>query len=196
MARKSRTNSKNAKIPDSIFIQGLVTGGKAEDKRNKGGVVTGYIMHILSFMHTNVLSMNNSKYFAGIVMIMLNLGSKVVSVNFSSSAQEYLKHGASKQLFIFSMAWMGTRDIYTSIILTAAFTILSDYLFNEESSMCVVPKRFHMLKKEIDTNNDGIISESELQAALKVLQKAKNLSNGSATSKQSVNTNTSTASVV
>ena len=196
MARKSRTNSKNAKIPDSIFIQGLVTGGKAEDKRNKGGVVTGYLIRTLSFMHANVLSMNNSKYFAGIVMIMLNLGAKVVSVNFSSSTQEYLKHGASKQLFIFSMAWMGTRDIYTSIILTAAFTILSEYLLNAESSMCIVPKRFHMLKKEIDTNNDGVISESELQAALKVLEKAKNLSNGSTASKQSVNANASTTAVV
>ena len=129
-------------------------------------------------------------------MIMLNLGSKVVSVNFSNSAQEYIKHSVSKQLFIFSMAWMGTRDIYTAIILTAAFTILSEYLFNEKSSMCIVPKKFYMLKEEIDTNNDGIISDSELQAALKVLEKAKNLSNGTAAAKQSVNTNVPPTAIV
>ena len=74
------------------------------------------------------------------------------------------------------MAWIGTRDIYTSIVLTAAFTILSEHLFNEESKYCVVPQRFRMLHRMIDTNNDGIISEEELKAAMNVLEKAKNLS--------------------
>jgi hypothetical protein len=43
-----------------------------------------------------------------------------------------MKWSISKQILIFAMAWMGTRDIYAALGLTAVFTILSDYLFNEE----------------------------------------------------------------
>ena len=165
----------------TLAAMGTISGGAASMSSKLGmGTVTRNLATVTSFIHENVSSLNNSKYFAGMVMIMLNLGAKVVSVNFSSSTQEYLKYGVSKQLFIFSMAWMGTRDIYTSIILTAVFTVLSEHLFNEESRFCIVPEKYRMINTAIDTNNDGIISEEELQSALKVLEKAKTLSNGSA----------------
>ena len=163
----------------NITPLGIFGGSK---KTNNGSTIE-YIKGLINLINSNVSSLNNSKYFAGVVMIMLNLGAKVVSVNFSNSTQEYLKRGASKQLFIFSMAWMGTRDIYISIILTASFTILSEHLFNEESRFCIVPKKFHLLTQEIDTNNDGVISEEELQSALKVLQKAKDISKKNPNSK-------------
>ena len=108
-------------------------------------------------------------------MIMLNLGGKVVCVNFSKSAQEYLKFNVGKQLFVFSMAWMGTRDIYTALVLTAVFVVLSEHLFNEESKFCIVPEKLRVLKNMVDTNNDGVISDEELAAAVKVLEKAKGL---------------------
>jgi hypothetical protein len=84
-----------------------------------------------------------------------------------------MKWSVSKQLLVFSMAWMGTRDIYTALGLTAIFTILSDYLFNEESSLCMVPHKYRVLHKLIDTNNDGIVSEAEVAAAVAILEKAK-----------------------
>jgi hypothetical protein len=71
------------------------------------------------------------------------------------------------------MAWMGTRDIYTALGLTAVFTILSEYLFNEESSLCVVPPKYRILDKLVDTNEDGVVSDTELSAAIAVLEKAK-----------------------
>ena len=71
------------------------------------------------------------------------------------------------------MAWMGTRDIYTALGLTAVFTILSDYLFNEECSLCIVPHKYRVLHKLIDKNDDGIVTETELSAAVAVLEKAK-----------------------
>jgi len=84
-----------------------------------------------------------------------------------------MKYTVSKQLLIFSMAWMGTRDIYTALGLTAVFTILSDYLFNEESPLCMVPHKYRVLHKLIDTNDDGAVTEPELSAAIAVLEKAK-----------------------
>ena len=71
------------------------------------------------------------------------------------------------------MAWMGTRDIYAALGLTAVFTILSDYLFNEESSLCIVPQKYRILEKLIDTNDDNVVSDVELSAAMAVLEKAK-----------------------
>ena len=130
-------------------------------------------IHTLQFIHDRVLYLNNSKFFAGVVMILLNIGSKFVSVQFSKSAEEYLKMNVTKQILVFSMAWMGTRDIYTALGLTAIFVVLSDHLFNEESKYCVVPAHYRVLDKLIDTNQDGIISDDEINRAISILEKAK-----------------------
>ena len=106
-------------------------------------------------------------------MILLNVGSKFISVQFSRSTEEYLKMNITKQILVFSMAWMGTRDIYTALVLTAVFTILSDHLFNEESPYCIVPKKFRVLTKIIDTNSDGVVSDNEISNAIAILEKAK-----------------------
>ena len=79
----------------------------------------------------------------------------------------------TKQLLVFSMAWMGTRDIYTSLVLTAVFTILSDHLFNEESPYCCVPDKYRILAKLIDENKDGQVTEEEINNAINILEKAK-----------------------
>jgi hypothetical protein len=79
----------------------------------------------------------------------------------------------TKQLLVFAMAWMGTRDIYTALVLTAVFTILSDHIFNEESPYCLVPHQYRLLSKLMDNNNDGTVSEQEISDAIAVLEKAK-----------------------
>jgi hypothetical protein len=71
------------------------------------------------------------------------------------------------------MAWLGTREIYPSLLLTAAFVVLSEHLFNEESPYCIVPHKYRVLQKLIDTNEDGQVSEVELNEAIKVLEKSK-----------------------
>jgi hypothetical protein len=71
------------------------------------------------------------------------------------------------------MSWMGTRDIYTALVLTAVFTILSDHLFNEESPYCCVPQKYRLLAKLVDDNNNGTISEQEINDAISLLEKAK-----------------------
>jgi len=127
----------------------------------------------IAFVHNHIMFLNNSKFFAGVVMILLNVGSKFISIQFSKSTEEYLKLNVTKQLLVFSMAWMGTRDIYTSLVLTAVFTVLSDHLFNEESPYCCVPHKYRILSKIVDENKDGNISEQEINNAIAVLEKAK-----------------------
>jgi hypothetical protein len=127
----------------------------------------------ISYLNNHVMYLNNSKFFAGVVMILLNVGSKFIQIQFSKSTEEYMKWSVSKQLLVFAMAWMGTRDIYTALGLTAVFTILSEYLFNEESHLCIVPHKYRILHKLVDTNEDGVVSDLELSAAIAVLEKAK-----------------------
>lgn len=127
----------------------------------------------VSFIHNHIMFLNNSKFFAGVVMILLNIGSKFISIQFSKSTEEYLKMNVTKQLLVFAMAWMGTRDIYTALVLTAVFTILSDHLFNEESPYCCVPQKFRILAKIIDENNDGVVSEQDINNAIAILEKAR-----------------------
>lgn len=131
------------------------------------------ISDALTFAHHHIMFLNNSKFFAGVVMILLNVGSKFITIQFSKSTEEYLKMNVTKQLLVFSMAWMGTRDIYTSLGLTAVFTILSDHLFNEESPYCCVPEKYRILSKLVDENHDGKVSEQEINDAIAILEKAK-----------------------
>jgi len=127
----------------------------------------------VDFINNHILFLNNSKFFAGVVMILLNVGSKFIAIQFSKSTEEYLKLNVTKQLLVFAMAWMGTRDIYTALILTAVFTVLSDHLFNEESPYCCVPEKYRILAKVIDENGDGNITENEINDAIAILEKAK-----------------------
>ena len=124
-------------------------------------------------VNSHISTLNDSKYFAGVMMILLNVGSKFITIKFSKSTEEYIKYSVTKQILVFSMAWLGTRDIYTALGLTAIFSVLSEYLFNEESNMCIVPHEYRVLHKILDTDNNGMVSEAEIVEAQAVLQKAK-----------------------
>ena len=73
------------------------------------------------------------------------------------------------------MVWMATRDIYTSLVLTAVFVILSEHLFNEESNLCIVPYNKRILPKLDETinKNSSLVTEDELTTAIGILEKAK-----------------------
>jgi len=104
------------------------------------------------------------------MMILLNVGSRFVEIKLSDSMETFIKYNIAKELLIFTMAWMGTRDIIVALILTASFVILSEFLLNNKSNYCVLSKKYSM---NIDKNKDGVISDSEINQAMNVLEKAK-----------------------
>ena len=122
---------------------------------------------------SGIAALNNSKLFAGIIMILMNIGSKYITVKLSDSQEAYLRNYVAREILIFAVCWMGTRDIYMSITLTAAFFILTHHLFNENSRLCVLPHKFRQLHRLIDTDGDGRISDKEALAAMKTLSLAR-----------------------
>ena len=124
-------------------------------------------------INESVSSLNSNMFFAGIMMLTLNIGSRYVQLNLSPSAESYLKYAITKEFLVFTIAWMGTRNIYVALTLTAAFVILADYGLNDKSSFCILPEKFKKLQDSIDANNDKIISELEIKDAVDILEKAK-----------------------
>lgn len=114
--------------------------------------------------------LNDNKFFAGIVMLIMNIGSKHVSIELSKTQENYIKYSLGRQILVFAILWIGTRDIFTSLILTAIFILLADYLFNENSKFCLIPAKY----KEFD---DKVITSKDVNDAintLKIAQKHKN----------------------
>jgi len=124
-------------------------------------------------VHESISSLNSNMFFAGIMMLTLNIGSRYVQLNLSPSAESYLKYAITKEFLVFTIAWMGTRNIYVALTLTAAFVILADYGLNDKSNFCILPEKFKKLQDSIDSNNDKIISELEIKSAMDILEKAK-----------------------
>lgn len=121
---------------------------------------------------TYLRHINESKFVIGIAMILLNVGSKYVDFKFTKSQEQLLRNGIAREILIFTIVFMGTRDIMYAIILTASFIILSEYAFNEKSEYCLVPDKFKKISALIDTNNDGIVTPEEEAKALITLKKA------------------------
>lgn len=121
------------------------------------------VLDMFSTFHYNVKMLNNSKLFAGIMIIILNISSKFVNIKLSKSMESYLKYTFSKQILIFAIAWMGTRDIYIAFVMTIIFTIFMDYLLNEDSPYCCLPRDFtnyHIkLAESMTTQADAKIVE-------------------------------------
>ena len=118
-------------------------------------------------------SLNNSKFFAGLVMIMLNIGSKYVTVELSKSQEEYLKNNVGRQILIFAISWMGSRDILIALALTAIFTILTQHLFNEESALCIIPRKYRNYEHLLDLDSNNEVTDEEIRKATEVLEKVR-----------------------
>ena len=117
-------------------------------------------------------SINNNKFFAGIVMLIMNIGAKYATIEFSKTQEQYLKNVFSKQLIIFATVWVATHDIIISILLTAAFVILSDFLINPESQLCMLPERYKTLHTILEDKSDEIVTKDQIDKAKAILKKA------------------------
>ena len=124
----------------------------------------------VQYLHHQLQYVNSSKIFAGLVVITLNIASKFVSIRLSKSMESYLKHTFSRDILIFCIVWMGSRDIYISLAVTLVFILCMDYLFNEDSVLCILPESF--TSHHIDLIDNQVPSPEEIQQAKLTLKRA------------------------
>jgi hypothetical protein len=103
--------------------------------------------------------LNQSKYFAGIMMIILNLGSKYITLELSENQDELLKNKIIRRFLVFTVVFVATRDIFVSLILTGIFILLVSGLFNENSRYSIVTKPVL-----------SVISEEEYRQSMKIIK--------------------------
>lgn len=104
--------------------------------------------------------LNNNKYLAGIAMIMFSIGSRYIVIDMSKNTETLLKTKIMRRLTLFSIFFVGTRDVFVSIVLTSVFLIMTMGLFNEGSGYCIIPKKFE----------DNVFTPEEYAMSKRIIQ--------------------------
>ena len=115
--------------------------------------------HYYDMFKTMLKPVNESKLVMGIVMIFLNVASKYVELGFSKTQEHALRNGLGREILIFAIAFTATKDLVTAILITAAFQILSNVLFHEDSRFCLMSEKIKKISKLIDKNKYLVISK-------------------------------------
>ena len=99
-------------------------------------------VNMFEYLQNVTKPLNESKLFAGIMIIVLNLATKHVNWNLPKPIESYLKFTFSRNILIFAICWMGSRDILIAFFLTLVFIVVMDYILNDSSSYCCLPESF------------------------------------------------------
>ena len=119
-------------------------------------------------------TLNDNKFFAGIIMLTMNIGSKYISIELSKTQENYIKYSLGRQILIFAILWMGTRDIVTALILTVVFILFADYLFNEHSQYCIIPDHYKELNITLNTEKNHV-TQKEVNDDIQILKLARKI---------------------
>ena len=72
---------------------------------------------------------SNNKYFLGIMMIIVNIGSRFIIEEITPKQKEYINSKLFRRIVIFAIFYVATREIVTSILLTLVFVLFISELF-------------------------------------------------------------------
>ena len=73
--------------------------------------------------------LNENKYFIGLMMIMVNIGSRFIIEELNDNQRKFINNPYFRRVVIFSVIFMATRDILISFVITG-FIVL--YLYSCE----------------------------------------------------------------
>ena len=116
--------------------------------------------------------LGTNKLLIGVFMIFMNIGSRYIELKLTKGQEMILKNIA-REVLIFTIAFVATKDLIISFIITGIFIILANFVFNEKSKYSILPEKYKKLASLIDTNNDNVISENEINKAYDILKKAR-----------------------
>ena len=87
------------------------------------------------------LGVNHDIFFSGIAMLILNIGTKYITLDLSDKQDEFLKNIYFRRFVIFIIFWIGTKDVKYSLGLTLLYIISIVNLLNENSKYYLFKSR-------------------------------------------------------
>jgi hypothetical protein len=115
---------------------------------------------------TILLNISNNKLFSGCVMLLTNIGGKYLSIDLPNNIEKLFSKYFILRLFVlFSIFFMATRDIKSSILLSLLFLIVIKFFLNEKSFFCLIP-----IENE-NLNINKKITEDDFLKAKKIINK-------------------------
>ena len=121
-------------------------------------------------------NMNNSKIFAGLMIILMNITSKYVPIKLGKTMERLMKHYISAPLLVFTVSWIGTRDLYIAFIITGLYILFAEMLCNEDSHFCILSEEFrdyHDKKEKEEQHKNDRLTDEDVIKAKAILEKAK-----------------------
>lgn len=114
-------------------------------------------------MIDNILvTLSNNKLFGGCIMLLTNIGGKYLAQEMPTNMDKLFANNLIlRYLVLFSVFFMATRDIKTSILLSLLFFIIIKFFINEKSSFCFIKNQ----------NVDNKISQEEYNNAKNIVNK-------------------------
>jgi len=94
--------------------------------------------------------LNDSKFFLGVMLLLLNIGSRYLVDEFSTDPDEYKRNIVLRRITIFAVCFVGTRDLVVSLLLTAGFVILSQGFSRQGRETMENKKKMEELEKKVD----------------------------------------------
>jgi hypothetical protein len=70
-------------------------------------------------------------------MLILNLGGRFLALEVTKEQEKIFQHPWFRRFLIFTVFFMGTRNVFVALIMTIIAILCMGYLFNENSSLCL-----------------------------------------------------------
>jgi hypothetical protein len=95
---------------------------------------------VLGPLDAAIMSLNSNPYFIGSMMLLLNLGGRFISMEVTKNQEQFFQNPWVRRMLIFTVLFVGTRNVLVAFWMTLIIILLIGYLFNENSSLCL----FHL----------------------------------------------------
>jgi len=94
--------------------------------------------------------LNNSKLFLGVMLILLNIGSRHLVDELSTNPDEYNRNLVLRRIAVFAVCFVGTRDLVVSLLLTAGFIIIAQGVSSRSREGMENKKKIEESEKKVD----------------------------------------------
>ena len=94
--------------------------------------------------------LNNNKFFLGVMLILINIGSRHLVDEFSTDPDTYTQNLILRRIAVFAVCFVGTHDVVTSLLLTAGFIVIAQGVSSKSREGMANKKKVEEGEKKAD----------------------------------------------